>query len=219
MNIAIMTDTNSGISPKKGEPLGIKVVPMPVLIDGKVYYEGVNLTAETFYQWLRDGREVTTSQPPPGEVLSCWDELLAEGFDEVLYIPMSSGLSTSFQTACTLAEDYEGRVQVVDHRSVSVPLRYALEDAQNMVRAGHLAGEDIPYAARLIALCDSIDAMLTDRVYRKALGSERAYTEIKRNRGTLYDPAVTEVCLLHWTYITSDAQRVDGTVTAGEVPL
>lgn len=83
----------------------------------------------------------------------------------------------------------------------------------------HLAGEDIPYAARLIALCDSIDAMLTDRVYRKALGSERAYTEIKRNRGTLYDPAVTEVCLLHWTYITIDARRVDGTVTAGEVPL
>lgn len=141
MNIAIMTDTNSGISPKRGEPLGIKVIPMPVLIDGKVYYEGVNLTAETFYQWLRDGREVTTSQPPPGEVLSCWDELFAEGFDEVLYIPMSSGLSTSFQTAFALAEDYEGRVQVVDHRSVSVPLRYALEDAQNLVRAGRTALE------------------------------------------------------------------------------
>lgn len=141
MSVAIMTDTNSGISPKKGETLGIKVIPMPVLIDGTVYYEGVDLTAQTFYQWLREGREVTTSQPPPGEVLACWDELFAEGFDEVLYVPMSSGLSTSFQTACALAEDYGRRMQVADHRSVSVPLRYALEDARNLAEAGWTALE------------------------------------------------------------------------------
>lgn len=141
MSVAIMTDTNSGISPKKGESLGVKVIPMPVLIEGKVYYEGVDLTAETFYQWLREGRNITTSQPPPGEVLSCWDELLEEGFDEVLYVPMSSGLSTSFQTSCALAEDYGGRVQVADHRSVSVPMRYALEDARNLAIAGRTALE------------------------------------------------------------------------------
>lgn len=141
MNVAIMTDTNSGISPKAGEALGIKVIPMPVLVDGKVYYEGVDLTAQAFYQWLREGRDVTTSQPSPGEVMSCWDELFAEGFDEVLYVPMSSGLSTSFQTACTLAEDYGGRVQVADHRSVSVPLRYALEDARKLAKRGRTASE------------------------------------------------------------------------------
>lgn len=141
MKIAVMTDTNSGISPEEGRQLGVRVVPMPVLIDGKTYYEGVDLTQETFYESLLNGADVTTSQPAPGELLNAWEELLKE-HDAVVYIPMSSGLSTSYQTALVLAEDFDGRVQVVNQRSISVPQRYGVMDALALAEAGKTA-EDI----------------------------------------------------------------------------
>lgn len=138
MKVAIMTDTNSGISVEEGRSLGVCVIPMPVLIDGEIYYEGVNLTQEQFYGAMLEGRDVSTTQPSPGDVLALWDEALRE-YEEVVYIPMSSGLSTSCQTALALARDYGGRVQVADNRSISVPQRYAVLDALEMARAGWAA--------------------------------------------------------------------------------
>lgn len=135
MKVAIMTDTNSGISAAEGQSMGIYVIPMPVLIDGEVYYEGVNLTREQFYGVMLEGKDVSTTQPSPGDVMALWDRAL-ENHDAVVYIPMSSGLSTSCQTALALARDYGGKVQVADNHSISVPQRYAVLDALEMARAG-----------------------------------------------------------------------------------
>lgn len=135
MKVAIMTDTNSGISVEEGRSLGVYVIPMPVLIDGEVYYEGVNLTQEQFYGAMLEGKDVSTTQPSPGDVLALWDEALRD-HKEIVYIPMSSGLSTSCQTALALAREYNGRVQVANNHSISVPQRYAVLDALEMARSG-----------------------------------------------------------------------------------
>lgn len=138
MKVAIMTDTNSGISVEEGKKLGVYVMPMPVLIDGSTYYEGINLSREEFYRFMLEGRTVSTSQPSPGDVLEMWDKIL-EQYDELVYIPMSSGLSASCQTALSLSSDYNGRVQVTDHHSVSVPQRYAVLDALELAASGWTA--------------------------------------------------------------------------------
>ena len=138
MKVAIMTDTNSGITVEEGKKLGIYVIPMPVLIDGSTYYEGVNLSHEEFYRFMLEGRSVSTSQPSPGDVLEMWDKIL-EQYEELVYIPMSSGLSASCQTAISLSADYNGRVQVADHHSVSVPQRYAVLDALELAANGWTA--------------------------------------------------------------------------------
>jgi len=130
-----MTDTNSGISVEEGERLGVSVIPMPILIDGRTYYEGVDLTREEFYRAMGEGRSVSTSQPAPGDVMRLWDRLL-EDHDAVAYIPMSSGLSASCRIALSLAADYGGRVQVVDNHSISVPMRHAVTDALAMAAKG-----------------------------------------------------------------------------------
>ena len=138
MKVAIMTDTNSGITVEEGKKLGIYVIPMPVLIDGSTYYEGVNLSHEEFYRFMLEGRSVSTSQPSPGDVLEMWDKIL-EQYEELVYIPMSSRLSASCQTAISLSADYNGRVQVADHHSVSVPQRYAVLDALELAANGWTA--------------------------------------------------------------------------------
>lgn len=140
MKVAIMTDTNSGISVAEGQSMGVYVVPMPVLIGGNIYYEGVDLTQEQFYGAMLEGKNVSTTQPSPGDVMALWNQAL-EDHDAVVYIPMSSGLSTSCQTALVLAQDYGGRVQVADNRSISVPQRYAVLDALEMARSGWEAEE------------------------------------------------------------------------------
>ena len=140
MKVAVMTDTNSGISVEEGKKLGVYVIPMPVLVDGSTYYEGVNLSREEFCRFMLEGRTVSTSQPSPGDVLEMWDSIL-EQYDELVYIPMSSGLSTSYQTARALSADYKGRVQVADHHSVSVPQRYAVLDALELAASGWTAGK------------------------------------------------------------------------------
>lgn len=140
MRVAVMTDTNSSISVEEGVRLGVHVMPMPVLIDGETYYEGVTLTHEDFYRSQEAGRAVSTSQPAPSDVLSMWDKLLEE-YDQVVHIPMSSGLSASCQTAAGLAEDYEGRVQVVNNQRISVPQRSSVMDALRLARAGRTAEE------------------------------------------------------------------------------
>ena len=108
MKTAVVTDTNSGITAELGKELGVYVVPMPVMIDGKTYYEGVNLTQEAFFQSLMSGGDITTSQPSPGDVMELWDSVLTEGYDALVYIPMSSGLSNSCASAIILAGDSEG---------------------------------------------------------------------------------------------------------------
>ena len=140
MKVAIMTDTNSGISVAEGQSMGVYVVPMPVLIGGNIYYEGGDLTQEQFYGAMLEGKNVSTTQPSPGDVMALWNQAL-EDHDAVVYIPMSSGLSTSCQTALVLAQDYGGRVQVADNRSISVPQRYAVLDALEMARSGWEAEE------------------------------------------------------------------------------
>ena len=132
--IAIVTDSNSGITQAQAEQLGIHVLPMPFMIGGENFFEGINLTQEEFYEKLRTGVPVSTSQPTPDSVLRLWRRLLLD-YDQVVHIPMSSGLSGSCQTAMMLADDFDGRVQVVNNQRISVTQRRSVMDAL------HLAGQ------------------------------------------------------------------------------
>ena len=138
--IAIVTDSNSGIVQAEAKELGIYVIPMPFMIDGKDYLEEINLTQEEFYQKLTEGAEISTSMPSPGSVTDLWDELLKE-YDEVVYIPMSSGLSSSCQTAIMLADDYDGKVAVVNNQRISVTMRQSVLDAIELAEVGKSAAE------------------------------------------------------------------------------
>ena len=141
MNVAIVTDSNSGIFEEEGKILGVHVIPMPVILEGKTYYEGIDSTHEKFYQCLEEKREVFSSQPSPAEVLDMWDKLLLSEYDELVYIPMSSGLSGSCRTAQVLAQDYEEKVQVVDNHRISVTQRQSVLDALMLKEKGYSAKE------------------------------------------------------------------------------
>lgn len=141
MNVAIVTDSNSGIFEEEGKILGVHVIPMPVILEGKTYYEGIDLTHEKFYQCLEEKREVFSSQPSPAEVLDMWDKLLLSEYDELVYIPMSSGLSGSCRTAQVLTQDYEEKVQVVDNHRISVTQRQSVLDALMLKEKGYSAKE------------------------------------------------------------------------------
>lgn len=141
MKVAIVTDSNSGITQTQAEEMGLSVLPMPFMIDGQTYYEDIDLTQEQFYIKLRDGADISTSQPTPDSVLNLWDRLLEEN-DQVVHIPMTSGLSGSCQTAMMLAQDYEGKVFVVDNRRISVTQRQSAIDAVRLAREGK-TGEEI----------------------------------------------------------------------------
>lgn len=141
MRTAIVTDSNSGIFEEEGRTLGVHVVPMPVMIEGETYYEGKNLTHEMFYQMLLQHKEIFTSQPSLGDVMNAWDRLLADGYEEIVYIPMSSGLSNSCQTAKMLAREYGGKVQVVDNHRISVTQRQSVQDALLLAENGYSAKE------------------------------------------------------------------------------
>lgn len=138
--VAIVTDSNSGISVAEGKTLGAAVVPMPVHINGRIYYEGLDISQEKFYEELLSGAEVATSQPAPGDVTSLWDRVLKD-YDQLVYLPMSAGLSSSCATAKVLAEDYHGRVEVVDNRRISVTQRYGVMDALAMAKTDMTAAE------------------------------------------------------------------------------
>lgn len=133
MKIAAATDSNSGITQDQAKQLGVHVLPMPFMIDGQMYYEGVDLTHEEFFRRMEEGADITTSQPSPGEVTDFWDKLLEE-YDAVVYIPMSSGLSGSCQTAMLLAEDYEGKVYVVNNQRISVTQMQSVLDARDLIK-------------------------------------------------------------------------------------
>ncbi len=138
--IAIVTDSNSGISQASAEELGVFVLPMPFTIDGGEYFEGINLTVDEFYAKLENDADIFTSQPAPEEVTKLWDNLLKE-YDEILHIPMSSGLSGACQTAWMLAQEYDGKVQVVDNQRISVTLRQSVLDAIELAKRDKSAEE------------------------------------------------------------------------------
>ena len=140
MKIAAATDSNSGITQDQAKQLGVHVLPMPFIIDGQMYYEGVDLTHEEFFRRMEEGVDITTSQPSPGEVTDFWDKLLEE-YDAVVYIPMSSGLSGSCQTAMLLAEDYEGKVYVVNNQRISVTQMQSVLDARDLIKKGYAAAQ------------------------------------------------------------------------------
>lgn len=135
MKVAVVTDSNSGITQAQAEELGVFVLPMPFIIDGETYFEDVNLTKEEFYEKLEGGSDVSTSQPSPEAVMNLWDEVLKE-YDQLVHIPMSSGLSGSCQTARMLAQDYDGKVEVVDNQRISITQIESVIDAVNLVKRG-----------------------------------------------------------------------------------
>ncbi len=136
--IAVITDTNSGMSNEEAAKLGVTIVPMPFNISGTEYFEGISLTQSQFYEKLVGGDDISTSQPTPGSVMEIWDKTL-EDYDEIVYIPMSSGLSSSCQTATMLAEDYDGKVQVVNNQRISVTQKSAVIDALYLAEKGYSA--------------------------------------------------------------------------------
>ena len=138
--IAIVTDSNSGVTQEMGKTMGIHVIPMPFFIDGELFLEDITLTQEEFYKRLGDNSDISTSQPSPGEVMECWDELLKE-YDEIVHIPMSSGLSSTCHAAQSLSQEYEGKVCVVDNQRISVTQKQSVEDAIVLRDAGKSASE------------------------------------------------------------------------------
>ena len=138
--IAIVTDSNSGITQEMGKSMGIYVIPMPFFIDGELFLEDITLTQEEFYKRLGEDSDISTSQPSPGEVMECWDELLKE-YDEIVHIPMSSGLSSTCHAAQSLSQEYDGKVCVVDNQRISVTQKQSVEDAITLREAGKSAAE------------------------------------------------------------------------------
>ena len=137
---AIITDSNSGITQAQAKKMGIFVLPMPFYINEELFYEDISLTQEEFYKKLAEDADISTSQPSPGEVMDLWDEVLKE-YEEIVHIPMSSGLSKSCETAMVLARDYEDKVQVVDNQRISVTQRQSVLDAMELAAKGVPAAE------------------------------------------------------------------------------
>lgn len=138
--IAVATDSNSGITQNQAKEYGVHVIPMPFFIDGETFYEDINLTQKQFYEKLEGNAEISTSMPAVGDVTDFWDKLLQE-YDEIVYIPMSSGLSSSCETAMMLAQEYEGKVQVVNNQRISVTQKQTVLDALEMVERGMNAAQ------------------------------------------------------------------------------
>lgn len=137
---AVVTDSNSGITQEKGKELGIRVFPMPFFIDGELYLEDITMTQEEFYKKLGEDADISTSQPAPGDLMDMWDEILKE-YEEIVYIPMSSGLSAACENAMMLAREYGEKVQVVDNQRVSATLKQSVLEAIALVNAGKSAKE------------------------------------------------------------------------------
>ncbi len=166
--ITIVTDSNSGITQKQAEEMGIRVLPMPFMIDGKTYYEEITLNQDEFYEKLKNNADISTSQPSPESVMQLWDELLKE-CDEIVHIPMSSGLSGSCQTAAMLAQDYDGRVHVVNNQRISVTQRRSVIDAVELAKAGK-SGSEIKEILEADKFNSSIYIMIDTLYYLKKGG-------------------------------------------------
>ncbi|MCI9003963.1 MAG: DegV family protein [Lachnospiraceae bacterium] len=160
--IAVVTDSNSGITQEQAKDYGIHVLPMPFFIDGKTYFEDIDLTQEQFYEKLEGQAEISTSMPSVASVTDLWDSLLQE-HDAIVHIPMSSGLSSSCETAMMLAQDYDGRVQVVNNQRISVTQKQAALDAAEMVKRQKGAAEIKDYLER--TKFDSSIYIMVDTLY------------------------------------------------------
>lgn len=145
--IAVVTDSNSGITQKQAKELGISVLPMPFYINEEMFFEDITLTQEEFYKRLNEDADISTSQPSPADVMELWDGLL-EKYDEVIHIPMSSGLSSSCETAMALSRDYDGKVHVVDNQRISITQRQSVLDAIEMVNKGMSSKEIVEVLMR-----------------------------------------------------------------------
>lgn len=133
---AIVSDSNCGISKSEADNMGLFILPMPVCIENTFYYEGIDLDPQNFFSHLSNHKKIHTSQPSPGDLLTFWENILNHGYDELVYIPMSSGLSGSFDTACKVAEEFLGKVYVADVHRISVTQRHAIEDALYLLKYG-----------------------------------------------------------------------------------
>lgn len=166
--IAVVTDSNSGITQAESKELGVYVLPMPFMINGKQYFEDIDLTQEQFYEMLEQGSDISTSQPSPEDVMNLWDELLKE-YDEIVHIPMSSGLSGSCQSATMLAQDYDNKVHVVNNQRISVTQRQSAIDALMLAERG-VSGAEIKDILEADKFNSSIYIMLDTLLYLKKGG-------------------------------------------------
>ena len=159
--IAVITDSNAGFTRQEAEKLGIFVVPMPFMIGDETFFEGITLSREQFYEKMASGANIVTSQPSPSDVMSIWDKALEE-YDEVVHIPMSSGLSGSCQSARMLADDYDGKVDVVNNQRISVTQKRSVLDALEMAEAGMSAAqiceelEHVKYESSIYIMLDTL---------------------------------------------------------------
>ncbi len=167
--IAVVTDSNSGISQNEAKELkDIYVIPMPFTIDGEEYFEDINLTQEEFYQKLLNDADISTSQPSIGGIIELWEELL-KSYDYILHIPMSSALSMSCETAKNFAQEYNGKVLVIDNKRISVTQKQSVFDALNLIKQGKTALE-IKDILEKTALDSSIYIMVDTLKYLKKGG-------------------------------------------------
>lgn len=168
--IIIVPDSNSGISKEEAEKIGVVVIPMPFFIEGKTYYEEISLSQDEFYQMLVAGKNISTSQPSIGKICALWDELLKE-YDEIVQIPMSSGLSMTCDTATTFSQEkeYLGKVHIVNNMRISVTQRQSVYDALKLIKEGK-SGEEIKEILENDALNSSIYITVQDLKYLKRGG-------------------------------------------------
>lgn len=141
MKTAILTDTNSGITVEEGNNSGIYVLPMPVIIEDCSYLEGVDITNQQLYAAMKEKKDISSSQPSPGMLIELWEQIFQDGYDEIVYIPMSSGLSGSCHNALQLSLDYDRKISVVDNHRISVTLKESVLDAKYLADNGHTAAE------------------------------------------------------------------------------
>ena len=163
MKVAIVTDTNSGISEAEARKEGLHLLPMPVILEGETYLEGVDMDSARLYEAMRQHKAVSTSQPAPGQLMELWDGLFSRGYDEIVHIPMSSGLSGSCENAIQLAQSYDGRVQMVDNHRISVTQRESALSALRLARQGAGARairarlEECAFDASIYIMVDSLE--------------------------------------------------------------
>lgn len=163
MKIAIATDTNSNITPEMTHGNGIYLLPMPVIVDGQMYSEGVDITSQQLYDAMKLHKDISSSQPSPGQLLELWDTILQDGYDEIVYIPMSSGLSNSCHNAIQFSDDYDGKVQVVDDHRISITQQESVLSACRLAQQGMSAKEikayleERAYEASIYITVDSME--------------------------------------------------------------
>ena len=166
--VAIVTDSNAGISPQMAKELGVFVIPQPFMIEGKTYFENVDLTYEEFYKTLESEVDVRTSQPVPTDMMEVWDEVLKE-YDELVHIPLSSGLSGACQSAMMFADEYDGKVHVVNNQRISVTQKQSVRDALMLIEKGY-GGKEIKQILEEDKFNSSIYIMLDTLKYLKKGG-------------------------------------------------